>query len=284
MNDYHRIALVIRYLGECHTEQPDLATLAAYAGLSPSRFHRLFVAWAGVTPKDFLQCLTLSHAKHLLRHGESVLDAALKAGLSGPGRLHDLCVTLEAASPGELKTGGAGWTIAAGLADSPFGRCLVAESPRGLCQLSFVEPGDETAAWAGIEESWPRARLHRDDAAAARLTRRIFTRPAQICSGPPLRALVRGTPFQIRVWRALLQVPPGALVSYGRLAAALGQPGAARAVGSAVGKNPLPYLIPCHRVIRETGVVGDYRWGRVRKQAILAWESTQVLPGEHLAS
>ncbi len=274
MNDYQRIALVIRYLDERHTGQPDLAALAEYVGLSPFHFHRLFSAWAAITPKDFLQCLTLAHVKELLGKGNSVLDTALISGLSGPGRLHDLCVSLEAASPGELKSGGAGWTISAGFADSPFGRCLLGEGPRGICHLAFVESEDGVAELAGLQGNWPGARLHRDDSAASRLADRIFERPARSHSRPALRAFVRGTAFQVRVWRALLQVQPGTLVSYGQLAAALDQPAAARAVGSAVGQNPLAYLIPCHRVIRETGVIGDYRWGQVRKRAIVAWESS----------
>jgi AraC family transcriptional regulator of adaptative response/methylated-DNA-[protein]-cysteine methyltransferase len=271
MNHYERIARVIRHLDEHHGDQPDLAALAALAGLSPSHFHRLFSAWAAVTPKDFLQCLTVAHAKALLRRGDNVLQAALGAGLSGPGRLHDLCVTLEAASPGELKAGGAGWTIAAGYAGSPFGRCLVGSGPRGVCHLGFVESADGAPEWAALHDDWPQARLRRDDAQAARIAAQVFARPGAR-DGQPLRASVRGTAFQVRVWRALLQLPPGALVSYGQLAAALGQPSAARAVGTAIGRNPLAYLIPCHRVIRETGVVGGYRWGRERKRAMLAWE------------
>ncbi len=282
MNDYQRIALVIRYLDECHTHQPDLASLADYIGLSPFHFHRLFSAWAAITPKDFLQCLTLSHAKELLRKGDSVMDAALLSGLSGPGRLHDLCISLEAASPGELKSGGEGWTISAGFADSPFGPCLGAESPRGMCQLSFAESENGETEWNALQEDWPRARLRRDDATAARLADRIFAPPGRSPSGPALRAFVQGTAFQVRVWRALLQVQPGTLVSYGRLASALGKPAAARAVGSAVGKNPLAYLIPCHRVIRETGVVGDYRWGQARKRAIMVWESASAFAEQTL--
>jgi AraC family transcriptional regulator of adaptative response/methylated-DNA-[protein]-cysteine methyltransferase len=274
MNDYERIALVIRYLDECHTEQPDLATLAEYVGLSQFHFHRLFSAWAAITPKDFLQCLTLSHVKELLNKGKSVLDAAMISGLSGPGRLHDLCISLEAASPGELKSGGEGWTISAGFVDSPFGKCLVGESPRGICHLSFVGSEDGEAEWAALQEHWPRALLHRDDSAASQLALRVFERPARSHSRPALRAFVQGTAFQVRVWRALLQVQPGTLVSYGHLAASLDKPTAARAVGTALGQNPLAYLIPCHHVIRETGVIGDYRWGQVRKRAIVAWESS----------
>src|SRR5260221_11758009 len=173
MNHYERIAQVIRFLDARHVEQPDLTTLAGRAGLSPFHFHRLFATWAGVTPKDFLQCLTLAHAKELLRDGENILDAALESGLSGPGRLHDLCVNLEAASPGELKSGGAGWTISFGYADSPFGKCLIAESPRGICHLSFVE--NEKTSLAGLQKDWPEAKLKRDDSAAAKLAERVFS-------------------------------------------------------------------------------------------------------------
>ena len=278
MNDYERIARMIRYLDEHHTRQPDLAELAAVAGLTRFHFHRLFSRWAGVTPKDFLQCLTLAHAKQLLHEGNSILDAALAAGLSGPGRLHDLCVNLENAAPGEVKSGGAAWSITAGFAESAFGICLVAEGPRGICHLSFVEAGSENAAWSGLRNDWPRAHWRRNDSAAAEIVGRMFTLPTGRRPEPPLRAFVNGTAFQVRVWRALLQIPPGQLTTYGRLANALGQPAAARAVGTAVGQNPIAWLIPCHRVIRETGVVGEYRWGRVRKRALLAWESARQTP------
>ncbi|HEX9880402.1 MAG TPA: helix-turn-helix domain-containing protein, partial [Candidatus Binatia bacterium] len=203
MSDYERIARVIRYLDERHTEQPDLTVLAKYAGLSRFHFHRLFSKWAGITPKDFLQCLTLSHARDLLRKGESVLNVSLESGLSGPSRLHDLCVTLEAASPGELRAGGEGWSIAAGFAASPFGVCLIGESPRGLCHISFVEAGSRNTQWTALRDGWPKARLHRHDRAASRLAARIFAPPHSSSSRRPLRAFVRGTPFQVRVWRAL---------------------------------------------------------------------------------
>lgn len=190
MNDYERIARVIRYLDGCHTQQPDLANLAQYAGLSPFHFHRLFSHWAAITPKDFLQCLTLAHAKELLRKGGSVLDVALNSGLSGPGRLHDLCVNLEAASPGELKSGGQGWTISAGFADSPFGKCLLGESSRGICHLAFAESDGGEAARDTLQCSWPQARLHRDDGAAAQLAGRVFEPPARSRERPSLRAFV----------------------------------------------------------------------------------------------
>jgi len=272
MNDYERVANVIRYLDEHHAEQPDLATLARCAGLSPFHFHRLFSEWAGVTPKDFLQCLTLARVRKSLLEGESVLDSAFEAGLSGPGRLHDLCVNLEAASPGEIKSAGAGWTIRAGFARSPFGSCLIAQSVRGICHLGFVESGDEEEAWLALRAEWANARFEQDDSAAHSVVEKVFVPPNITGPRPTLRAFVKGTAFQVRVWRALLCVPSGRLVTYGHLAAALGQASAARAVGTAIGQNSLAYLIPCHRVIRTTGVIGDYRWGALRKRAMVAWE------------
>ncbi len=279
MNDYQRIAAVIRYIDEHRTGQPSLDELAAQAGLSPFHFHRLFSAWAGVTPKDFLQCLTLAHARQLLREGESVLDAAFAAGLSGPGRLHDLTVSLDAATPGEIKSGGQGWTLRAGFADSPFGDCLVAESPRGICHVSFLQDGStRESALLALQAEWPHAVLHRDDAVAVNAVSTMFVPPHERRRGRSLRILVRGSLFQVRVWRALLAIPEGSLASYGGLAAGIGAPAAARAVGSAVAKNNIAWLIPCHRVIRETGVVGEYRWGSDRKRAMLAWEGARAQP------
>jgi len=271
MNDYERIASVIRYLDRHHTNQPDLNVLAQSVGLSPFHFHRLFSTWAGITPKDFLQCLTLEHARSLLQKGDNVLDTALSAGLSGPGRLHDLCVALEAASPGEMKAGGADLTIDYGFAMTPFGEALIGETARGICHLSFLDGERRGGARRLLFDQWPAAKLQRNDKHAAELAGQIFMRRENE-TRPRLRAFVRGTAFQLRVWRALLQVPAGALTSYGRLSAAIEQPSAARAVGSAVGANPVAFLIPCHRVIRETGVLGNYRWDPIRKRAILAWE------------
>jgi AraC family transcriptional regulator of adaptative response/methylated-DNA-[protein]-cysteine methyltransferase len=278
MSDYDRIARVIRYLDEHHRLQPGLGQLAKVAGLSPFHFHRLFSAWAGVTPKDFLQCLTLEHVKALLHQGRDVLSASLEVGLSGPGRLHDLCVSLEAASPGELKSGGIGLTIVFGFAATPFGDCLIGECERGICHLAFIDGDGPDAALDELRDGWPGTRLRRNDRIVADLASRIFAGPGRGGKRPTLRAFVKGTAFQVRVWRALLRVRPGALVTYGQLAAAIGQPSAARAVGSAVGQNPVSYLIPCHRVIRETGVIGDYRWGRVRKRAIIGWEASRRTP------
>jgi len=277
MSDYDRIAKVIRYIEEQRDDQPDLATLAAMVDLSPSHFHRLFSRWAGITPKGFLQCLTLDFARQQLVEGQSILNAALDAGLSGPGRLHDLCVHLEAASPGEIKAGGAGWEIIAGIGESPFGHCLIAESPRGVCHLSF------TNNWERLVQDWPHADLIRDDQRAEIMARQIFRRDCSATgrSSPirPLTLFVKGTEFQIKVWRALLQIPEGTLVSYGQLARFMGQPRASRAVGSAIGRNPVGFLIPCHRVIRETGLVGGYAWGSGRKRAIQFWEAKPHLKG-----
>jgi AraC family transcriptional regulator of adaptative response/methylated-DNA-[protein]-cysteine methyltransferase len=275
MNDFERVARIIRYLDERHSTQPPLSTLAREARLSPFHFHRLFSAWAGVTPKNFLQCLTFAHARQLLQRGESVLDTAFETGLSGPGRLHDLCVRLEAASPGEIKSGGAGWTISAGFGASPFGDVLIAQSPRGICHLSFVD-GGRKAAWKEMTQLWPNARWRRDDSTAGRFLGHLFDSSLNGARRRTLTAFVKGTPFQVRVWRALLRVPSGQLTTYGRLASAMGMPSAARAVGSAVGRNELSWLIPCHRVIRQTGVVGDYRWGKERKRLMIAWESARA--------
>jgi AraC family transcriptional regulator, regulatory protein of adaptative response / methylated-DNA-[protein]-cysteine methyltransferase len=276
MNDYERVASVIRYLDRHYTEQPDLNALAQSIDLSPFHFHRLFSNWAGVTPKDFLQSLTFEHVKTLLHRGGSVLEAALDAGLSGAGRLHDLCIALEAASPGELKTGGAGLRIDYGVAESPFGDALIAETSRGVCHLSFLNGEGRKGARDVLAAEWPNAQLLRAYDRAQELANQIFVHPPQEQPQAHLRAFVRGTPFQLRVWRALLRVPAGALTSYGRLAAAINQPTAARAVGSAVGANPLAFIIPCHRVIRETGALGNYHWDPIRKRAILGWELAHV--------
>src|SRR5215475_9248921 len=272
MSNYERIAQIIRYLDTHQQQQPQLADLAREVGLSPFHLHRVFSDWAGVTPKDFLQCLTLTHAKKLLQEQESVLDAALGAGVSGPGRLHDLCVTLEAASPGELKDGGAGMSIDYGFAETPFGEALIAETKRGICHLSFVDVGGRDRVRNLLTSDWPNAKLNRNDSRIAELSDKIFVSSAKSTTHRPLRAFVRGTPFQIQVWRALLRIPMGSLTTYSRLAEAIGNSNAARAVGSAVGANPISFIVPCHRVIRETGALGNYGGGRIRKRVMVGWE------------
>jgi len=272
MNSYESIAKGIRFLDEHRAAQPDLAKVAAGVGLSPADFHRLFRAWAGATPKNLLQSLMLSHAKLLLREGEGGLTSVLESGLSGPRRLHDLRVSLEVATPGEIKAQGAGLQIQTGVVASPFGNCLIGETPRGICHLSFFDGEDREPALAELHGDWPLAQLEWDDAGIHARAAQIFA-PAAVQA--PLKLYVKGTSFQILVWRALLKIHPGTLVSYGKLASAAGNPKASRATGTAVGRNAISFLIPCHRVIRETGISGNYRWGAVRKRAILAWENCQ---------
>ena len=274
MNDYQRIEKIIRYLDENRSQQPDLDTLAKHAGLSSFHLHRMFSKWAGITPKAFLKCLNLSYAKSILNTGESILDASLEVGLSGPSRLYDLCVTLEAASPGEVKSGGAGWTITAGFAETPFGTCLIGQNTRGICHLSFVPTKTKSEGSNAIRDEWPNAEVIWNNASMARLASTIFSGSSERNKGrtASLRAVVRGTKFQVRVWRALLEIPKGHLTSYSQIAESIDRPSATRAVASAIGKNRVAFLIPCHRVIRQTGVVGKYRWGTLRKKAMVAWE------------
>ncbi len=264
MTTYERIQKVICYVEAHRAEQPDLDTLARVAGLSPSRFHRLFAKWAGTTPKDFVKYLTSEHAKSLLARDHDLLTASLESGLSGPGRLHDLFVTVDGVTPGEFKKGGEGLLIRYGFADTPFGEALIGWTQRGVCAVEFVSK--RTEALQRLRKLWSKAVLKSAD--ARKQAKKIFS-----SSRPPLVAA--GTPFQLKVWEALLRIPAGKAVSYGELAKAVGKPKAARAVGSAVGANSIAYLIPCHRVLRSAGVAGEYRWGASRKKAILAWESAR---------
>lgn len=248
-----------------------LAELAAAAGLSEGQFQRVFSAWAGISPKRFQQFLGKEYAKQALRAGQDVLNAALAAGLSGPGRLHDLLVSAEAVSPGEWRAGGSGLTLVRGLADTPFGRACLTLAPRGLHRLTFADTAD--AELARLRADWPHARLVEDHAAAQAMADAVFAQPP--APGRALHLWVRGTQFQLRVWEALLAVPPGRLVAYADLARALGRPGAARAVGGAVGANPVAVLIPCHRVIRAAGELGGYHWGLTRKRALIGYEAAR---------
>lgn len=271
MSDYDRVAAAIRFFEQHQLSQPSLAEVAAAAGLSESHFHRLFHRWAGVTPKDFLQCLTAAEARRRLQQSASVLEAALDAGLSGPGRLHDLFIGLEAATPGEVKSGGRGMRIAWGRVMSPFGVCSLGWTDRGVCHLVFADDPAPEGVPAELRAQWPSATLEEDPAGARALACRVYESGGGVRDR--LTAFVRGTAFQVRVWRALLQIPEGTLTTYRRVAEAVEVPRAFRAVGAACGANPVAYLIPCHRVIRETGVVEGYRWGTTRKQALLAREA-----------
>lgn len=264
MTTYQRIEKVIRYIEERGPQQqPSLAELAKVAGLSVFHFHRLFSRWAGVTPKDFVKFLTGARAKELLR-GADVLTASLEAGLSGPGRLHDLLVTVEGVTPGEYKARGAGLTIRYGCHQTPFGPAFLGLTGRGVCHLSFCGPAQGLAE---LKKRWPRAVLARRPSATAPVAARIFG------AGGKIPVVLAGTPFQLKVWEALLRIPAGRAASYGQVAAAVGHPRAVRAVGTAVGRNAVAFLIPCHRVLRGTGLLGGYRWGAGRKRAMLGWES-----------
>ncbi len=273
---YDRIAAALALIADRQSDQPSLEELAQAAGMSPHHFQRVFTRWVGVSPKKFLQYLTLDAAKRRLVAAGSILDAAYAAGLSGPGRLHDLFVTHEAITPGEFKRRGAGLTIRYGYAPSPFGECLVMLTERGICGLAFVSDGDRAAPFADLAGRWPAARFVPDADAAAALAARAFAPAAE--RKPPLPLHLIGTNFQIRVWEALLRVPPGALVTYGALAAAIGDPKASRAVGAACGSNPVSWLIPCHRAILGSGYIRDYAWGRPRKVAMIGWEAAAANP------
>jgi len=265
---YDAVARAIAFIRANAARQPELAEVAAAAHLSEFHLQRLFSAWAGLSPKRFLQYLTKEHARHALRASAGVLDAALAAGLSGPGRLHDLMVSCEALTPGEIRAGGEGVELRYGLAATPLGEALFGWTSRGVCHLAFCD-ADRAAQVDTLQRLWPAADFIRDDAAAAALAARVF--PAAPAPGK-LHLLLRGTNFQIKVWEALLKIPPASLLSYGQLAGHLGRPRAARAVGSAVAANTIAYLIPCHRVIREDGDSSNYRWGVERKLALRAWE------------
>jgi AraC family transcriptional regulator of adaptative response/methylated-DNA-[protein]-cysteine methyltransferase len=272
MSDYDRIACAIDYIVAHAEAQPDLADIAAQANLSPYHFQRLFARWAGLTPKRFLQVVTVERAKRLLAQTAlPLLDASETLGLSSPSRLQDHFIKLEAVTPGEYKSAGAGLTIRHGTAESPFGRTFVAATARGICALAFIDDASGDDALADVARNWPHAQLVEDNRGATRIVARVFDRNSK--TEGPISVFVRGTNFQIAVWRALLAIPEGCLTSYGSIAQSLGRPRAVRAVGTAVGANPCGFLIPCHRVIRGNGELGGYRWGLTRKQAINAWEA-----------
>ena len=272
VTDYQRIERAIRYLEENYRRQPSLKELARGAGLSEFHFQRLFRRWSGISPKRFLQYLTAGHAARLLRDACPNLEAAYEAGLSGGGRLHDLLVNLHAVTPGELKRAGAGLTIQYGFHPSPFGECLIATTPRGICHIGFVS--DRRLALTELAAEWPRATLEAVPRVTAPIASRLFARVNGHAFTVDL--YVRGTNFQIKVWEALLRIPPGRVMSYEDLAKCIHSPRAVRAVANAVAHNAVACLIPCHRVIRKSGALGGYRWGETRKQALLAWEAARA--------
>ncbi|MGZ5802726.1 MAG: methylated-DNA--[protein]-cysteine S-methyltransferase [Xanthobacteraceae bacterium] len=275
LDDYDVVRSALKFITEQWRTQPEVEAIAHAAGVTPDELHHLFRRWAGLTPMAFLQALTIDHARALLRDSASVLDASYEVGLSGPGRLHDLFVAHEAMSPGEWKTGGEGLTMSFGFHPSPFGTALVVATERGLAGLGFADPGEEKAALEDMQRRWPRARLVENSAFTATLARRIFD-PSQWSKDQPLRVVMIGTDFEVRVWETLLDIPMGRASTYSDIAKKLGKPKAARAVGAAVGKNPISFVVPCHRVLGKSGDITGYHWGLTRKRAMLGWEAGQT--------
>lgn len=271
---YGQIAKAIAFIRKHHLEQPSLATVAQHVNLSEYHFQRLFTQWAGISPKRFLQYLTLEYAKSKITETNSLLEATLESGLSSSGRLHDLFVQLVAMTPGEYKTAGSGLHIRYGIHETPFGACLIATTDRGICNLNFldhIDHTDRTVVGQVLQTEWPNASISLDQPETEKVRDLIF----QSFDPSPLVLHVKGTNFQIQVWQALLNIPLGGLTTYQGLANSIGKPTAARAIGNAVGRNPIGYLIPCHRVIRSSGEIGGYRWGLDRKTALLGWEASR---------
>ncbi len=277
--DYDVVRRALAFITAEWKRQPEIEEIAAHVGLSASHLHHLFRRWAGLSPKAFLQAITLDHARALLRDSASVLDAALEVGLSGPGRLHDLFVTHEAMTPGEWKAKGAGLALRYGFHPSPFGEAIVVATSRGLAGLGFVDGGDRAAALADMVRRWPAADFAEDAPGTAALARRIFD-PAEWREDRPLRVILIGTDFEVRVWETLLRIPLGRASTYSDVAAGIGKPSASRAVGAAVGRNPISFVVPCHRVLGRSGALTGYHWGVTRKQAMLGWEAGRVGGGD----
>lgn len=272
-SDYETVRRVIEIITEDYRDQPSLDEIASRLRQPPTQLQKTFTRWAGLSPKAFLQAVTLDHAKRLLRHeAMPLLETSFEVGLSGPGRLHDLFVTHEAMSPGEWKARGAGLTIRYGFHVSPFGQALVMVTDRGLAGLAFADDGDEQACLDDMTCRWPNATYVRDDEATAPYAARIFD-PERWHPEEPLRIVLIGSDFQIRVWEALLRIPLGQAVTYSDIAGQLGQPTASRAVGAAVGRNPISFVVPCHRALGKSGALTGYHWGLTRKRAMLGWEA-----------
>ncbi len=268
--DYDIVRRVIEHISQNYRDQPSLDTLADLVGLSPFHLQKLFTRWAGLSPKGFLQCVTLDHARRLLQGQDSILDVSYDLGLSGPGRLHDLMVNAEAMSPGIYKSRGEGLTIYYGFHDSPFGIALAMATERGLCGIAFADAGAEAEAFADMAQRWPKADYVAAPDKTAPLVAQVFARAVP---DQPLRVVLIGTDFEVRVWEALLKIPMGTATTYSSLADSIGRPTAARAVGAAVGRNPISFVVPCHRVVGKSGALTGYHWGLTRKRAILGWEA-----------
>lgn len=273
--DYEIVRRAIEKISLDYRDQPSLEVLAEEVGDTPTGLQKLFTRWAGLSPKAFLQAVTLDHARKLLDAGMPLLETSFELGMSGPGRLHDLFVTHEAMSPGDYKIRGAGLTIRYGYHISPFGIALIMVTDRGLAGLAFNDPGGERAAFADMSSRWPNATYVEDMAATAPYAARIFD-PSLWRADQPLRVVMIGTDFQVRVWEALLRIPMGQACTYSSIAARIGAPSASRAVGAAVGANPMSFVVPCHRALGKSGALTGYHWGLTRKRAILGWEAGQV--------
>jgi AraC family transcriptional regulator of adaptative response/methylated-DNA-[protein]-cysteine methyltransferase len=273
--DFERIDAALDYIETRALEQPTLEEVAGHVHLSPYHFQRLFKRWVGISPKRFLQYLTINHAKQILAQSRTVLDATYDAGLSSPGRLHDLFVNMDAVTPGEYSARGEDLVIRYGRHKSPFGTCLLATTERGVCGLSFHDDRSCAEGVEYLQHHWPRSRILRDQACTKPVFEQIFKDPED-STRYQLSLHVKGTNFQIKVWEALLRLAPGQLCAYGDIARHIGHPKAVRAVGTAVGNNPVAWLIPCHRVITSMGTFGNYRWGPSRKRAMIGWEMART--------
>ncbi|MGB7453486.1 MAG: methylated-DNA--[protein]-cysteine S-methyltransferase [Lysobacterales bacterium] len=274
---YQLIAEALHWLCQNQQDQPGLEELANHVGLSPHYLQRLFQQWTGVSPKQFLKYLTKAQAMERLRQGQTVLDSAISSGLSGPGRLHDLLITTQAMTPGEAKRKGLGVEVSYGYGITPFGEALLAWTDRGVCFLGFCHEEGKQHSWTHFNQQWPDASLTEDTSAAQKKLEEIFNEKEQ----KQLRVWLRGSPFQLRVWEALLNLPSGTHCTYGQLASISGHAGASRATGSAIGRNPVSWLIPCHRVINSLGTLGGYRWGTNTKQAMIGYEAAKSTGSKH---
>lgn len=272
-DDYQRVAAAISFLQNNVHEQPSLDEVASHIGLSPYHFQRMFRRWAGVSPKRFLEYLTVNHAKNLLDDSKSVLDTALDLGLSSPARLHDQFISIEAITPGQYKKRGKGMEIRYGLHPGPFGEMLLAQTEKGICSLAFVDARTRESELNQLKEAWSGASLIEDRDATSSLARSLFENKGKLKK--EIHLSVRGTNFQINVWKALLKIPSATVTSYQALSDLIGKPAAVRATANAVASNPVAFLIPCHRVLRSTGALSGYRWGPDRKQLLLAWEQAR---------
>ena len=273
MSDYERIAKAISFIIEHARQQPSLEEIAAHLHMSPFHFQRLFCRWAGVTPKRFLQILTVERAKKLLSEPSSLLDISNAVGLSSGSRLYDHFIKLEVVTPGEYKKGGTGVTIEHSIHDTPFGKIFIAKTLKNICKIAFLNHHDEDSHLQALCQKWPHAQMRENHEGTLDIVKSIFG--ANTTLDRPLSLHVTGTNFQISVWKALLEISPGTVSSYTRVAGKVGRPNAARAVGSAIGANPVAFLIPCHRVIQQSGKLGGYHWGETRMHAIHAWESAR---------